>query len=383
MAVQVTLTPVETTKELEEFIRFPWHVYQHDPYWVPPLISDQRNLLRDHPFHQHAKVRYFLARREGKVVGRIAGIINERHNVHWDEKVGFFGMYEVLKDRQTSNLLLQAAETFVRNEGMDAIRGPMNFSTNEECGLLVDGWNGPPVILMTYNPRYYVEFIERAGYENVQNLYAYNLDLTKYKPDGTGFPPKILRVVEKVRRRMNITIRPINMQDFDAEAERFKRVYNAAWKQNWGFVPLTETELEHEIHALKPLLDPNTVFFAEKEGKLVGAMLPLPDLNQALHKAYPKPGVPEWWTMAKLLYWWKIRKVVRTIRGFAGGVIEEYRGRGIDAILFMETFLAGLRQGYTTSEISWVLESNVPMRQTAENFGAELYRTYRVYEKSL
>lgn len=381
-ASELRVAPVETPMNLEAFIRLPWDVYRDDPYWVPPFLSEQRELFTTHPFHAHSHARYFLARRGNKVVGRIAGIINHNHNQHWNDKVGFFGFYEVLEDRAASDALLAAAADFVRSEGMTALRGPANFSTNEECGLLVAGW-GAPVVLMTYNPRYYVDFIEGAGYTNVQNLYAYHFDLAKYAPDGTGVHPKILRVMEKVRQRMNITVRPIDMRNFNVEAKRFEKIYNAAWKRNWGFVPLTEAEVDHEIHALKPLLDPKTVFFAEIAGQPVGAILPLPDFNQVLHKAYPHPNVPEWWTKLKFLYWWKLRNPITCIRGFAGGVIEEYRGRGVDAILFMESFRAGLRQGYEMSEVSWVLESNTPMRQTAENFGGEIYRTYRMYERVL
>ncbi|HNT75524.1 MAG TPA: hypothetical protein PKH77_10940 [Anaerolineae bacterium] len=382
MTANLVIAPVETEAERKAFINFAWEVYRSDPYWVPPLLSEQHTLLTTHPFQAHAKMRYFLARRAGLVVGRIAGFINYNHNRHWNDTAGFFGLYEVLEDREASDALLKAAEDFVRGEGMTTIRGPMNLSTNEECGLLADGW-GIPVVLMTYNPRYYVAFIEDTGYFTAQNLYAYRVDLTRYKADGTGLDPKVLRVMEKVRQRMNITIRPIYMHTFDKEARLFKEIYNAAWQKNWGFVPVTDEEMEHQIMALKPLLDPKTVFFAEKDGIPVGAMVPIPDVNQALHKAYPRPGVPEWWTMLKLFYWWKMRKVVKTIRGFAGGVIEEYRGRGVDALLFMETLMSSIREGYTMAEISWVLESNTPMRQTAENFGGEIYRTYRVYEKAL
>lgn len=376
------VTPVETPNDMETFIRFPWEIYRDDPYWVPPFLSEQRALFTTHPFHQHSKVCYFLARRGGKVIGRIAGIVNHNHNAHWNDKVGFFGFYEVLEDRAASDALLSTAADFVYGEGLRAMRGPANFSTNEECGLLVDGW-GVPVVMMTYNPRYYVDFIEHAGYMNMQDLYAYTVNMADYAPDGTGVHPKILRVMEKVRQRLNITIRPINMRDFKTEAKRFKGIYNAAWQHNWGFVPLTEAELEHEIYALKPLVDPKTMFFAEVDGRPVGAILPLPDFNQVLHKAYPHPDVPEWWTKLKALYWWKLRHSITCIRGFAGGVIEEYRGRGIDAILFMESFRAGLQRGYKTSEVSWVLGSNSPMCQTAENFGGKIYRTYRLYEKAL
>lgn len=382
----LTITPAETKAERTEFIHFQWKVYQNDPYWVPPLLSEREAFMdpvNGHPFHRHAKVRYFIARRDGQPVGRIAAFINYRHNEFWNEHIGFFGHFEVLEDPEAAAALLAAAEDFVRNEGMTAIRGPMNFSTNEECGLLVDGWNGPPVIMMTYNPRYYVEYIESAGYQKAMDLLAYLTDMTRYQADGTGINPKLLRVAAKVKERYNITVRPIDMRHFDEEAQRIKKVYNSAWAKNWGFVPLTDEEMDHLAHELKQTIDPKTVFIAEKEGEPIAFMLPFPDLCQPLIKAYPRPGEPELWTTVKLLYWWKVRKSVTTIRGAVGGIIEEYRGRGVDAVLFLETLLAGIRQGYKSLEVSWVLETNTPMRQTAANVDGEVYRTYRIYEKGL
>ncbi len=385
MSVKLTITPAETAAERKIFAHFPWKVYCDDPYWVPPFPSEREAFLdpERHPFHRHAEVRYFVARRGDAVVGTVAGIVNHNHNRHWDDRVGFFGLFEVLDDREAAEALLEAAETFVRGAGMEAIRGPMNFSTNEECGLLVEGWNGPPVVLLTYNPRYYVDFIAGAGYVKAQDLYAYHNDLTRYRTDGSDINPKVLRVAEKVNHRLDITVRPIDMRRFDEEANLFKEIYNAAWAKNWGFIPYTGEEMEHEIKALRPILDPGVIFFAEKAGKTVGAMLPLPDINQALHHAYPRPGTPDWWTTAKMLYWWKVRRRVTTIRAFAGGVVADYRGRGVDAVLFLEAMRAGLKRGYKQMEISWVLESNTPMRRTAEVFGGEIYRTYRVYEKGL
>lgn len=381
---KLTIVPAESAAERREFIHFAWQVYRGDPYWVPPFPKERERFLdpAQHPFHEHAKVRYFTARRAGKIVGTIAGIINHSHNAYWDDRVGFFGLFEVLQDEEAAAALLRTAEDFVRSEGMTAIRGPMNFSTNEECGLLIDGWNGPPVILLTYNPRYYVDFIEGAGYLKAHDLYAFLADVRGVKPDGTGINPKIARIARKVRERDDLRIRPIDMKNFHRDAELFKEVYNQAWSKNWGFVPLSDAELEHEIVALKPIADPQTIFFAFKGDRVVGAGLPLPDINQALHRAYPRPGAPEWWTMLKFLYWWKVRKVVTTLRGFAGGVVEEYRGRGIDAVLSYETLIRAVPR-YTDVEFSWVLESNIPMRQTAANFGGKLYRTYRIYEKAV
>ncbi|HOT91049.1 MAG TPA: N-acetyltransferase [Anaerolineae bacterium] len=386
MSGKLVIQPAETAAERKAFIHFMWKVYKGDPYWVPPLISERVAFLdpQKHPFHQHAKVRYFTAQRDGQIVGTIAGIINYNHNQYWGDKVGFFGLFEVLPDEEAARALLATAEDYVRSEGMDTLRGPVNFSTNEECGLLVDGWNGPPVAMLTYNPPYYAEFIERAGFVKAHDLYAYLTDISHVQPDGTGFNPKVLRVAEKVRQRLDgITIRPINMRDFEHDARLFKEVYNQAWSKNWGFVPLTDAELAHEVMALKPIIDPPTVLFVEKDGQAIGASLPLPDVNQALIRAYPRPGVPDWWSLAKMMYWWKVRKCVTTLRAFAGGLLEAHRGSGLIAVLALEDLKVALRRGYTHAEFSWVLESNIPMRQTAANFMGKHYRTYRIYDKAV
>jgi GNAT superfamily N-acetyltransferase len=384
MSRDLVITPVEGAAERTEFIHFQWDVYKGDPYWVPPLLSEREKFfdpVDGHPFHRHAKMRYFLARRDGKPVGRIAAFINYRHNDYWDERSGFFGHFEVLEDREAAEALLKAAEDFVRSEGMTALRGPMNFSTNEEIGLLVEGWNGPPTVMMTYNPRYYVDFIEKAGYGKVMDVLAYNTDLTQYKADGTGINPKLLRVARKVKERYDISVRPVDMRNFDREADIIKEVYHQAWSKNWGFVPLTDAEMDNLAHEIKQFMDPRVTFIAEKGGRPIAFMLPFPDLCQPLIKAYPRPGEPELWTMAKLLYWWKLRGTITTIRAALGGIVEEYRGRGVDAVLFMETLLAALKRGYKRLEMSWVLETNLPMRQTADIFDGELYRRYRIYEK--
>jgi hypothetical protein len=316
------------------------------------------------------------------MVGTIAAIVNHRHNEYWNDQVGFFGLFEVLQDEEAAHQLLRTAEAYLRDEGLDTCRGPMNLSTNEECGLLVDGWNGPPVILMTYNPRYYVDYIESAGYTNAQDLYAYTYDMRNIQPDGTGFNPKMLHVADRVRQRTEVEIRTIDMNNYRRDAKYFKEVYNQAWSKNWGFVPLTDAELEHEVKALKPIIDPETVFFGFKDGRPIAVGLPLPDLNQPLHRAYPRPGVPEWWTLLKMYYYWKVRKAVTTVRAFAGGVVEEYRGQGLHALIFVETMQRCVSR-YKDVEFSWILESNIPMRQTAANMGAEIYRTYRIYDKKL
>jgi GNAT superfamily N-acetyltransferase len=380
---RLEIQPVGSAQERRAFIAFQWEVYKNDPYWVPPLLSERMEFLdpERHPFHRHSEVALFIARRDGKPVGTIAAILNNRHNEFHNERIGFFGFFEVLPDREAAEALLETACTWARARNLTALRGPAQYSTNEELGLLVDGWDGPPVIMMTYNPRYYVDFIEGAGFHKAMDLLAYMVDLTAFGPHGEYLPPKLLRVAQKVQERGGFTVRTMDMRHFEREVELFKRIYNSAWEKNWGFVPLTDAEIDHIAIGLRQLLDPDIVVFAEKDGEPVGAMLPLPDVSQALIKAYPRPDRPEWWTMLRLLWYWRVRRCVDTMRGFAGGVLEPYRGRGVEALLFIEMAKAALPR-YRRCEISWVLETNMMMRRTAEMLQGRVYRTYRLYEKT-
>jgi GNAT superfamily N-acetyltransferase len=379
----LTIEQARTAEERMEFIRLPWKVYRGDPYWVPPLVSERVEFLdpERHPFYEHADVALFLARRGGEVVGTIAALVNHRHNEYWGERVGFLGLFEVIQDREVAEALLETACNWVREQGMTSIRGPANFSTNEELGLLVEGWDGPPVIMMTYNPRYYVDFIEGAGFVKVMDLLAYLADLEPFRRDG--LPERTLRITEKVKERRGIRARRIDMRRFDEEVERVKRLYNSAWSKNWGFVPFTDREIEHLAAQLKQILDPDLCCFIEKDGEPVGFALVLPDLNRPLLRAYPHPDTPEWWTMLKLLWHWKVRRSVDTARAYAGGIIEPHRGVGADAVMVTEVAQALLRKGYRYCEISWILENNLMMRRMAEAYGGRVYRTYRLYEKSL
>jgi hypothetical protein len=380
---KLTIEQVQTEAERMAFIQLPWRVYRDDPLWVPPLISERVEFLDSshHPFYKHADVVLFLARRDGDVVGTIAALINHRHNEYWDEKVGFFGLFEVLDDREAAEALLQTACDWVRDQGMTAIRGPAHFSTNEEIGLLVDGWDGPPVIMMTYNPRYYVDFIEGAGFNKAMDLLAYMADLTPYIKNG--LPERTLRIAKKVRERRDLTVRPMNLRRFDEEVEHFKRIYNSAWSRNWGFVPMTDEEIDYIAVQLKQIIDPNLCHFILKDGKEIGAALVLPDLNEPLLKAYPSPDTPEWWTMLKLLWHWKVRRGTYTARAYAGGIIDTHRGVGADVVMAVAVIEGLVRKGYRYCESSWILENNMMMCRMAESYNSTVYRTYRVYEKAL
>ncbi len=382
MATQeLRVIPVQTPQELKQFIDFPYHLYRDDPYWVPPLRMDRKEMFNPDkfPFYEHADVQLFLALRGGQPVGTITAHINHTHNEFHGEKTGFFGFFETVEDYQVAEGLLQAAADWLQERGMDIIRGPMNFSTNEECGLLVDGFDSSPVVLMTYNPPYYADFIERAGFTKVQDLYAYWLAIDEVADkNGVVKNPKLARVVQKVRERSKIHIRKINMKDFDNEVERIKKVYNSAWEKNWGFVPMTDAEFDHLAESLKMVIDPHLVLVAERDGEVVGFSLTLPDVNQAL-KGTGGRLLP---AIARLL-WYKWLKKFTICRVFAMGVVEEHRMRGISALFYYDTALNAVARGYTHAEMSWILESNLKMNLDTEAMGGKVYKTYRVYDKKL
>jgi GNAT superfamily N-acetyltransferase len=380
-ASDVCIIPVTTREERREFASFPWHIYRDDPNWVPPLFMDRLTLLdpEKHPFHLHADVQLFLALRGEEVVGTICAHINHIHNEVYQDKVGFFGFFEVIEDDTVAKALFDSASAWLRERGMEAIRGPESFSQNEEVGLLVDGFDAPPVVQMTYNPRYYQDIIERAGFEKAQDLYAWDLLTNIFDYDVQRLPRKFIRVAEKAMARDDLVVRKINMKRYDEEVALAKVIYNSAWEQNWGFVPFTDAEIEFLGQEIKMILDPDIVYIAEVNGKPAGMNICLPDVYQALLKAKPQPNV--WslpWTLVKFL--WHRRKVDR-FRGWAMGVVPEYRSLGIEAALMVETARSAFGKGYEHCEMSWILESNDPTNRIIERVGGKLYKTYRIYEK--
>lgn len=373
---------VKNEDDLRAFITFPWKVYEGDPYWVPPLISERFEFLdpKRNPFFEHARAEYFLARRGEQVVGTIAAFTNEKYNEFQGVNLGFFGFFEVLDDPEAAQALLDTAEAWAKGAGHEAILGPAQFSTNDEVGLLVDGFDDPPRILMTYNPPRYIDYLERAGYSKAMDLWAYSISIDSFMKN---IPDKLVRVVEKVKKRRNLTVRTINMRDFDAEVERFKSVYNTSWERNWGFVPMSDAEIDHLAKQLKSIIDPDLVVLVEREGKTIGVSLSLPDLNAPLRLAYPRPGQPEALTMAKLLWHWKVRKQYDWVRVFALGVLPEYRGMGVDALMYYETAKRAGPKGYRMAEMSWILETNDMMNRAIRMLGGQVYKTYRMLQKEL
>jgi GNAT superfamily N-acetyltransferase len=372
---RVVVAPARDPGSLDRFIRFPWRIYEDDPAWVPPLLTDVRKLLDDsHPFHEHADAEYFLALRGDEPVGRIAAVVNHRYNEFHGVRTGFIGLFECVDDQAVADALLETATDWLRERGMDEAIGPFNLSTNDELyspGILLDGFEHPQILLMAHNPPYYADLFERAGWEKAKDLLAYWLE-------DDAPPPRLVRAMERLERSVDgLVIREMDLKRLDQEVERIKEVYNSAWERNWGFTPLTDSEIRHLAKDLKPIVDPRFALMAEVDGEPVGFALALPDFNQALKhvngRLFP-------FGILKLL--WHRRKIDR-VRVFTLGLKPEYRRRGIDALLYLRIYQNGIPAGFTKAEASWILEDNWGMRRGLERMGAYVYKTYRVYGRTL
>lgn len=360
----------------KDFLYLPWtaHIYQNDPNWIPNLISEDKKLLNPmvHPFHQHADVELFMAYSDThKPIGRIAAIINRAHNDYYKEQTGFFGFFECVNDREVSGRLFKSAADWLRSKGMKIMRGPMNLSTNETCGLLIDGFDSPPVVMMTYNPRYYLELMDDAGLVKAKDLYAWYLDASIEIPD------KMVRVAERVKSHHNIIIRQADMRRLDKEVAIIKEVYNKAWSDNWGFVPMTDDEFRFMAKDMGKIVDPSLLLIAEVNGKPAGFSLALPDLNQALRRVNGRL-----FPFGIFKFLWYARRI-NGARVITMGIIPEYRKRGIDVIFYIESIKSAIVKGYKWGELSWILDDNILMNRTIESLGARLYKKYRIYDRAL
>jgi GNAT superfamily N-acetyltransferase len=365
--------PVRTSADRDAFIQLPHRLYRNDPLWVPQLNRDVAEMLdRDkHPFHKHSRVEFFLARdATGNVRGRIAAIRNQRHIDFHQEPVGFFGFFETERDPELAAALLDSAATWLRAEKLEVMRGPASFSSNEEFGLLVEGFDTPPLVMMTYNPQWYAALLESYGFTKAKDLLAYVRDYNEP-------PERLLAAAEKLRDRFKVTIRPMNKKNFEAEVDLVRQLYNAAWEKNWGFVPMTEDEIAHMAKQLKQVVDPEFVPFAYVDGELAGFALTLPDANEALIHMRGKLTPL---SIAKGL--WKSRGPGK-VRVLTLGVLEKYRRTGTAELLYLYLMNVAARKKVTRSEFSWVLEDNHKMRTASENMGAYHYKTYRIYDKKL
>ncbi|MBL0212055.1 MAG: GNAT family N-acetyltransferase [Holophagaceae bacterium] len=376
MENSLSIHPVTGASDVEAFIRFPFGLYRDYPHWVPPLLLERREFLdpAKNPVFEYAKIQLFMAFRGSEVAGTIAAICNNRYGEFHpeDRNVGFFGLFESIQDQEVAQALLQAAADWLRKEGKTVLRGPVNFTTNDIVGLLVDGFEDDPAILMPYNPAYYGSLMEGAGLTKVKDLFAFTLAERDYKGQLDG-------VAARLEKRGHVKIRPVELGRWTEELEFVRSCYNVAWAKNWGFVPWTDRELAFIAKELKPLIDPRLAFVAEVDGKSAGFCISVPDANQAIKLARGRL-LP--FGLLKLLWKLKVSKCTR-LRTIAMGVLPEHRRRGIDAILVHHLVRQSVAYGCPVSEMGWILEDNEPMLSALRQIGAQKTKTYRVYDRAL
>ncbi len=370
---ELQVREVKNQQDLNIFVRLPWEIYKADQHWVPPLVKDQLlKLSPKHPFHYHSDMTLFLAYRGEKLAGRIAGIIDHHYVEFHQEKVGFFGFFESLPDAEIAKALLSTVAGWLKERGMDKMAGPMNPSTNDECGLLIEGFDEPPCLMMPYNPRPYASFVEDFGLKKRMDLYAYLLEETSFRLE------RLDRITERLKKREpRLRVRPLNLRKFDHELKIIKEIYNQAWVKNWGFVPMTDEEINLLAKQLKPLAVPELVLFAYWEEEPVGFSVSLPDFNDVLRHLNGKIGPLG---VFKFLYY---SKKIKKIRVMLLGVKQTFQKKGIEGLLYVETFRNGIKKGYQQAECSWILEENVLMQHGIEAMGGKRYKTYRIYEMPL
>ncbi|HEX9949572.1 MAG TPA: N-acetyltransferase [Thermodesulfobacteriota bacterium] len=372
-AGKITIQEVKNKKQFKAFLRFPWQIYRGDPYWVPPLLKEHAFYFSPkNPFLHHAEIFPAVAIRDGSIVGRIAAIIDHNYIDFHQEKTGFFGFFESIDDKKVARTLVDHAKGLLRAKGLKQMMGPVNPSTNDECGLLIDGFDSSPFFMMSYNPPSYRKLLEGCGLKKAKDLLA-----NRMINDGS-IPERLLRISARLAKKTpGLTIRPLNMKKLGEEVMRVKNVYNGAWRDNWGFVPLTDEEMDLMVTKMKPLVIPEYVPFAEIGGETAGFALALPDYNVAIKKVNGRLGPVG---LLKFLYY---SRKIRTIRVMLLGVKAEYRKRGIETLLYLEIFRRGQARGVTWGEMSWILEDNHLMQRGLEALGAKIYKTYRIYQAPL
>jgi GNAT superfamily N-acetyltransferase len=356
----------------EAFVALPYALHRDLAGWTPMLRRDARAVLdpASNPFYDHAERELFLARSGSRVVGRIAAIHDRLHEETHADGVGFFGFFECVDDPAVASALFDVAAGWLRARGRGILRGPVNPSINDEAGLLVDGFDTPSVLMMPHNPRYYPALVEAAGFRKVKDLLA-------FQSTRTALPARLVAATDVVGKRHGIACRPIDMKRFPAEVALVKRLFNAGWERNWGYVPLTDREVDHLAAQLKPLVVPDLVAFAERQGVPIGFAAAIPDMNVAL-RANPSgrlfPGI--------LRVLWRARHLTR-LRVILLGVLPEWQGRGVDALLYRHVWERGRARGYDWAEAGWVLEDNHAMINALVRMGFEVYKAYRLYERPI
>ncbi len=375
--MKTIISLVEKNKDLKAFIDYPWKLYKNDPNWVPPLkLSVQSLLKKNHPFYKKAKVKLYLAKRDEEVVGRVMSIINDAHLEFQQEKIGFFGFFEVENNLETARLLLEEVKKDLRKESLTIIQGPMNPSTNYEAGLLVEGFDDPPQIMMTYNPPYYQKLLEDLGYNKAKDFYAYNSQ-TQFE-----MPEKIRMAAQRSLKNQNMVMRAVNLKNWSQEVDSMLEVYNDAWEKNWGFVPMSPEEFRHMAAEMKQIVHPEFIQICEVEGKVAGFAVCLLDYNQVF-KQIPSGTLFSYGLPLGLFKLLRAKKMINRCRVITLGIKEEFRKSGLAGLMYIKLHEEANRLKLKTAEMSWILEDNLLMRKPLELMGAKIYKTYRIYQSQL
>jgi len=373
---QITVSQVASRKDRDAFIKFPWQIYRDDPAWPPPLLIERKAFLdrKRHPFYRHGDATLFLAKHNGEIVGRIMASDDPNYNSLHQSNVGCFGLFDCIDNCEVAEALFRAADEWVRAKGRDEIMGPIDYSTNYVCGLLIDGFQHPPTLLTAHNPPYYADLIERCGFSKAKDWYAW------WFSESSASAKRLREIATARAEKEGVRIHPVNLKDMAGEARRIRAVYNQAWEKNWGFVPFTEAEFEHMAKEMKPLLIPPATLIAEIGNEPVGFVIGVPDINVALRHINGRLttfGLPV--GLLKLLYY---RTKIRTGRLVALGVVEKYRRCGIAEMLVLQVMDEAFKRGFT-GELSMTLEDNVMVNRFIEAMGAARYKTYRIYQRGL
>jgi GNAT superfamily N-acetyltransferase len=375
--VSVTIRPVEGRRDLSRFIKLPMRLRRDDPQWVAPLIFERRAFLdrSKNPFFQHAEAEYFLAERDGDVVGRITAHVDQR----WDEfqggKDGMFGFFEVENEPETARALVETAAGWLKDRGRERMIGPMDFTTNDECGLLVEGFDDPPIVLQPWHPPYYHELLEGLGMTKAMDMRMWDLWLGQLK-QGNEFDPMI-EAAANLSDRSGVVVRNMRKNDLENEIAKFMEVYNEAWSRNWGFVPITAEEVAFQAKNLKPVLVEDWAMIAEKGDEVVGAALTLPDINQVLKKMNGRILPFGWW------HFLTGRRKIDRVRVFALGVKKAYQHLGVAAALYKRHRETAEYMPQKGGQTGWILETNTPMNRAMEGMGGKIAQVYRLYGRPL
>lgn len=371
------LRPVRSGRDRARFVEFPWEIYADDPHWAPPLMLERRAFLnpRRHPFYQFGAAAQFLAERGGKTLGRILVSDDPHYNAYHNANAGCFGMFESVPDPAVAHALLDRAAAWLRERGRTEMLGPIDYSTNYSLGLLVEGFDTPPRLMMNHNPPYYAELLESWGLAKTKDLFAYWFEPNAKIEQWRGR-------VELMAARANVTLRPFRRDKWREEIAITKEIYQASWSDNWGFTPMTDAEYTTMGRQMIAWAEPSMFLMAEVNGRPAGFSMAIPDFNEALR---PLNGrLFRWGLPLGYLRFRRELSRIKTVRLMALGVREEFRKRGIAELMILQTFNEGCKTlGYTGAELSWTLEDNALINRTIESVGGRKYKTYRIYRKEI